>query len=339
VSTIWAEPEVARIVVVSGTGQPQLLLGDLLDDDRGLVLRFIDADQRATPEATTAEFARACVAGIAAVDRLSAFSSIGWKLFVLHLTGINAATLWERSRDPHAVAVAMWTIETLAQNAVHRDRSGSALDRTFDTCHAIIEAAGATGNGQTADSARAWVTELLPPELDSPAERTYEFMDYARQAMEPLIQILQNEGLAVSTIDVGMLGVGVAVHLEDDLYAVVATSANGSKPSLTYITSGVRHSITAPEPLVLDTCNRINLEGKLATCVFYPGDAGDAVIARAGLPAAALQAIPAFFTSVVRETAYFAHAGGGEFRSRGVSGRQFEWTLDDVTKLATIICS
>src|SRR4051794_38498293 len=107
-SDIWNDPAVRNIYTSGEHGQPQLLLGDLFDDDRKLVLRYLKADGKAVAGATAAIFADACAAAIAAVDRLSPINYVGWKHFILHVTGYNVVQLWAVHQDPKAVATARW---------------------------------------------------------------------------------------------------------------------------------------------------------------------------------------------------------------------------------------
>jgi hypothetical protein len=169
---IWEDTDVSRIAVWDG-GQPNLNLGLLDDDERSMIMMFIQADSEVGPDSSARANIGACVAGVRSFEGLSELPTgdrlTGWRKFVLYNTGCNVQLLWEYHKQEATGEVGIfgdWVVATIGKNGWGPDGNQSALGSVHSNCMAVAAQAGGgvrqnsvTGRFEapTGDEARKYV--------------------------------------------------------------------------------------------------------------------------------------------------------------------------------------
>lgn len=341
---IWDDEDV-QWVAITEDGRPNLLLGDLSERDRDIVLRFIGFDEAAGNTAPASAFVDACASGVAAFEHISSFDPYGklenpywrgWRKFLLWAVGLNISLMWQQHRDAQTSgAFAAWAVD-----AFERFQWTSAANDVLRGLYAELQqVASATGVDRSGVPAAAHQAVTFsderfpcPPIEFDPVQ--YNHLELALSDINAVKTALETVGLVGQPVDLAPYGAALALGFDDGLFAVASKSANGQRPGMITVAAGVLQQVRGTQDAAVQACNEHNLLGKGATCVFDASTAS--VILRTAFPLAVLTAIPEYlrvFSIELAADAYHTQARLAEWRLKGVP---FAYNQQDVQLIARI---
>lgn len=343
---IWDDEDV-QWVAITEDGRPNLLLGDLSERDRDIVLRFIGFDEEAGNTAPANAFVDACSSGVAAFEHISSFDPYGklenpywrgWRKFLLWAVGLNIGLMWQQHRDAQTSgAFAAWAVDAF-DRFQWTDVANDTLRGLCDELRQVATAAGVESSAIPAAAQRAVAFSAerfpCPPIEFDPVE--YNHLELALSEINSLKTALETVGVVGQPVDLAPYGASLALPFDDGLFTVVSKSANGQRPGMITVAAGVLKHMRGTKDAALQACNEHNLLGKGAACVFDA--ATGSVILRTAFPLAVLTAIPEYlrvFSIELAADAYHTQARLAEWRLRGTP---FAYNQLDVQLIAKISC-
>ncbi len=124
---IWDDPDVRAIFDFSSF-QPRINLSLLAGADEALMIGFVNADARAQDQSPASDFVGACIAGVAAFERLSSQAPIGFRKFLVHQVALNASMMWDRFSNANETRIfSDWAMATLSANLWNPDGGATPL--------------------------------------------------------------------------------------------------------------------------------------------------------------------------------------------------------------------
>ena len=148
---IWDDPDV-RAIFDFNSFQPGIDMSLINDADEALIVRFVSADSKAQDQSPASDFVGACIAGVAALERISPLAPIGFKKFLAHQVALNTSMMWDRFRNDRETRVfADWVMATLSQNGWNPDGGVTPLGQraTWNMAVAAQSGGGVCKNPRT----------------------------------------------------------------------------------------------------------------------------------------------------------------------------------------------